>query len=162
LTEFFQSVVSISPSSYSLCPEITTTTSTSTSSSTTTTTTNTTAPPAYTGEIRNNTGNTITANTAFIKVNGGMVAAVTLNIAPGATQTFPTSYTVPVSGVGNDFTLELYTYTGVTTSNTMDEIGGDCVSPADNFVNAGTYLTATSTTTGPTTCSVYVISMIIA
>jgi hypothetical protein len=139
----------------------TSTTSTSTSSTSTTTTTNTTSPPAYVGEIRNNTATTITANTAIIRVNGTPVAYVTLNIAPGATQTFPTSYTVPVSGVGNNFTLELYTYTGVSTSNTMDEIGGDCVSPADNFVNAGTYLTATSTTTGPITCSVYVISMII-
>jgi hypothetical protein len=39
LTEFFQSVVSVSPEKYSLCSGITTTTSTSTSSSTTTTTT---------------------------------------------------------------------------------------------------------------------------
>jgi hypothetical protein len=144
-------------------PPTTTTTSTSTSTSTSTTTTSTTTAPVYTyaGTIRNNTANTITAETAIIKVNGSSVAFVTLNIAPGATQTFSTTYSVPVSGIGNDFTIELYTYTGVTTSNTMKQEGGDCVTSTGSFVNMGTYLRATSTTTGPSICSVYVIAMTI-
>ena len=139
-------------------PPTTTTTSTSTS-----TTTSTTTAPVYTyaGTIRNNTVNTITAETAIIKVNGSSVAFVTLNIAPGATQTFSTTYSVPVSGIGNDFTIELYTYTGVTTSNTMKQEGGDCVTSTGSFVNMGTYLRATSTTIGPSICSVYIIAMTI-
>lgn len=158
-----------------LIPTTTTTsssTSTSTSTSSTTTSTTTSVPTTttttsqvytYAGEITNNTGNTITANTAFIKVNGGMVAAATLNIPPGGTQTFSTSYTPAASviGAGNDFTLELYTYTGVTTSNDMNQSGGTCVTTTGGFADMGTYLTATSTTTGPISCAVYTINMTI-
>jgi hypothetical protein len=64
-------------------------------------------------------------------------------------------------GIGNNFTIELYTYTGVTTSNAMNQAGGNCVTSTGNFVNMGSYLMATSTTTGPTTCSVFVIAMTI-
>lgn len=137
-------------------------TTTTSSSSSTSTTTSTTAPVyTYAGTVVNNTGNAITANTALIRVNGTPVAFVTLNIAPGATQTFSTTYSVPVMGVGNDFTIELYTYTGVTTSNTMKQAGGTCVTSTGNFINMGSYLMATSTTTSPTLCSVYVIAMTI-
>ena len=140
----------------------TTSSSTSTSTSSSTTTTSTTAPVyTYAGTVVNNTANPITAGTAIIKVNGSGVAYVTLNIAPGATQTFNTTYSVPVSGIGNDFTIELYTYTGVTTSNTMKQEGGDCGTSTGTFVNMGSYLMATSTTIGPSVCSVYVIAMTI-
>ena len=140
----------------------TTSSSTSTSTSSSTTTTSTTAPVyTYAGTVVNNTANPITAGTAIIKVNGSGVAYVTLNIAPGATQTFNTTYSVPVSGIGNDFTIELYTYTGVTTSNTMKQEGGDCGTSTGTFVNMGSYLMATSTTTGPGVCSVFVIAMTI-
>jgi hypothetical protein len=97
----------------------------------------------------------------LIRVNGTPVAFVTLNIAPGATQTFSTTYSVPVMGVGNNFTIELYTYTGVTTSNTMNQSGGNCVTSTGNFVNMGGYIMATSSTTSPPTCSVFVIAMTI-
>jgi hypothetical protein len=137
-------------------------TTTTSSSSTSTTTTSTTAPVyTYAGTVVNNTGNAITASTALIRVNGTPVAFVTLNIAPGATQTFSTTYSIPVLGIGNNFTLELYAYTGVTTSNTMNQAGGTCVTSTGNFVNMGSYLIATSSTTGPTSCSVYVIAMTI-
>lgn len=137
---------------------ITTTTTTSTTTSTTTTTT----APVYVnaGTIVNNTANTITAGTAIVKVNGSGVAYVTLNIAPGATQTFSTSYSPPVSGSGNVYSLEVYTYTGVTVSNTMKQAGGDSSTTTGNFVNMGSYLRAASTTTSSGTQ--YVISMTIA
>ncbi len=133
----------------------TTTTSTTTSTSTTTTTT----APTYTcaGTIHNQTANTITASTAIIKVNGSAVAYVTLNIAPGATQTFSTSYCVPVSGSGNNFILELYSYTGVTTTNDMQQLAGDSSTSIGAFVNMGSYLRATSTMTS--SGSQYVIGM---
>lgn len=133
----------------------TTTTSTTTSTSTTTTTT----APTYTcaGTIHNQTANTITASTAIIKVNGNAVAYVTLNIAPGATQTFSTSYCVPVSGSGNNFILELYSYTGVTTTNDMQQLAGDSSTSIGAFVNMGSYLRATSTMTS--SGSQYVIGM---
>jgi hypothetical protein len=137
---------------------ITTTTTTSTTTSTTTTTT----APVYTyaGYIKNSTANTITAGTAIVKVNGSGVAYVTLNIAPGATQTFSTSYTIPLSGSGNNFTLELYSYTGVTVANKMKQFGGSCTTtiPA-NFANMGSYLRATSTTTCSFSGTVYNIYM---
>lgn len=126
---------------------------------TTTSTTTTTTFPPNAGSITNNTANTITASTAIISVNGSAKAYVTLNIAPGATQAFSTTYT-PVSGSGNNFTLDLYTYTGVTTSNTMKQSGGDSSTSTGNFVNMGGYLRATSTTTSSGTQ--YVISMTIA
>ena len=133
----------------------TTTTSTTTSTSTTTTTT----APTYTcaGTIHNQTANTITASTAIIKVNGSAVAYVTLNIAPGATQTFSTSYCVPVSGSGNNFILELYSYTGVTTTNDMQQLAGDSSTSIGAFVNMGSYLRATSIMTS--SGSQYVIGM---
>jgi hypothetical protein len=141
----------------------TSSTTTSTTTSVPTTTTTTSQVYTYAGEIINNTGNTITANTAFIRVNGGIVAAVTLNIPPGGTQTFSTSYSPgsSVIGAGNDFTLELYTYTGVTISNDMTQTGGTCGTTTGDFANMGTYLSATSTTTGPISCSVLVIRMTI-
>jgi uncharacterized Zn-binding protein involved in type VI secretion len=140
---------------------ITTTTTTSTTTSTTTTTT---APVySYAGTIVNNTGNTITAGNAIVKVNGSWVAYLsTISIASGATLTFSTSYTSPLLGPGNNFTLELYSYTGVTTSDSMYQNGGSCITSVDNFANMGTYLTATSTTSGSGSCAVYVIAMTIA
>lgn len=129
---------------------------------TTTSTTTTTTTPVYTnaGTIKNNTANTITAGTAIVKVNGSGVAYVTLNIAPGATQTFSTSYSPPVSGSGNVYSLEVYTYAGVTVSNTMKQAGGDSSTTTGNFVNMGSYLRAASTTTSSGTQ--YVIAMTIA
>jgi uncharacterized Zn-binding protein involved in type VI secretion len=133
----------------------TTTTSTTTSTSTTTTTTT----PTYTcaGTIHNQTANTITAGTAIIKVNGSTVAIITMNIAPGATQVFSTSYCVPVSGSGNNFILELYSYTGITTTNDMQQLAGDSSTSIGAFVNMGSYLRATSTMTSGG--SQYVIGM---
>jgi len=138
-------------------PPTTTTSTTSTTTSTSTTTTTTT--PTYTcaGTIHNQTSNTITAGTAIIKVNGSTVAIITMNIAPGATQTFSTSYCVPVSGSGNSFVLELYSYTGITTTNDMQQLAGDSSTSIGAFVNMGSYLRATSTMTS--TGSQYVIGM---
>jgi len=137
---------------------ITTTTTTSTTTSTTTTTT---APVySYAGYIKNSTANTITAGNAIVKVNSSWVAYLsTISIAPGATLTFSTSYTSPLSGSGNNFILELYSYTGVTIANDMQQSGGTCSATNADFVNMGTYLRATSTTTCSFSGTVYNINM---
>lgn len=139
---------------------ITTTTTTSTTTSTTTTTT----APVYTyaGTIQNNTGIPITAGTAIVKVNSSWVAYLSnINIAPDGTLTFSTSYTTPLLGPGNNFILELYSYTGVSTLNTMNQAGGTCLTSTGAFANMGTYLKATSTTSGSGSCAVYLIAMTI-
>lgn len=129
---------------------------------TTTSTTTTTTAPVYTyaGTITNNSGITITAGNAIVKVNSSWVAYLSsVNIAPGDTLIFSTSYTTPLLGPGNNFILELYSYTGVSTLNDMHQAGGTCTTSTGSFVNMGTYLRATSTTTGSGSCAVYVITM---
>jgi hypothetical protein len=128
---------------------------------TSTTTTSTTVSYVNTGTIYNTPGSAITASTAIIKVNGSAKAYVTLNIPAGGLQQFSTSYTPPVSGNGNNFTLELYASTGVGGSNTMKQSGGDQSTTTGTFSNPGSYWTATSTTTS-SSGSQYVISMTIA
>ena len=128
---------------------------------TTTSTTTTTTAPVYTnaGTIINNTAFTITASTAIISVNSSAKAYVTLNIPPGGTQTFSTTYNPYVSGIGNVFKLDLYGSTGVSGVNTMKQSGGDSSTNTGTFTNAGSYWTASSTMTS--TGNQYVIAMTI-
>jgi hypothetical protein len=170
LTDFFQSVVSISPSSYSLCPGITTTTTTTIAPTTTTTTTGT-----GTFLVENNSSSVTVDDASAV----AWYTALLTPIGPGTNSNLAdhgntlNPITVVVTGVAiGEHCMTLY-INGDWIDSIQFNIDGSYVFTAftintnDDVLivisdgSCSTEPTTTTTTTGIVTCAQYQINPII-